>query len=109
MGTMRFNFRSQSLANVDVTITFPTDELSYFDTGVLPKSPHPLSRKNRTQYKPGMKFQTVYFIQGGGDDDSLVYRYMNLERYASENMVMLVTPGTGVTGTFCFFSVLLMA
>ena len=39
-----------------------------------------------------MEFQTVYLIHGGGDDDTLTYRYTNAERYAQENNVMLVTP-----------------
>jgi putative tributyrin esterase len=48
--------------------------------------------KPKPMYKAGMKFQTVYLIHGGGDDDSLAYRYSNAERYAQDNNVMLVTP-----------------
>jgi putative tributyrin esterase len=39
-----------------------------------------------------MKFQTVYLIHGGGDDDTLTYRYTNAELFAQNNKVMLVTP-----------------
>jgi putative tributyrin esterase len=39
-----------------------------------------------------MKFQTVYLMHGGGDDDSLTYRYTNAELWAQRNKVMLVTP-----------------
>jgi len=93
MGTMRFNFRSQSLSrHVDVTITLPTDELSYYDPSTRPYVGHPFYYRERDQYKPGMKFQTAYFIQGGGDDDTYVYRYTNIERYASIHRLMLVTP-----------------
>ena len=43
-------------------------------------------------YHPGIKFQTVYLIHGGGDDDTLPFRYTNVERYAEDNCVMLVCP-----------------
>ena len=39
-----------------------------------------------------MKFQTVYLLHGGGDDDTLTYRYTNVEEAAQRNHVMLVTP-----------------
>jgi putative tributyrin esterase len=54
--------------------------------------------KRSRSYYPGMKFQTVYLIHGGGDDDTLTYRYSNAERYAQENNVMLVTPN--ITNSF---------
>ncbi len=38
-----------------------------------------------------MKFQTVYLLHGGGDDDTCVVRKSNIERYAEENCVMTVT------------------
>ena len=43
-------------------------------------------------YMQGMKFQTVYLLHGGGEDDTVPYRYTKLEQYAEENMVMLVSP-----------------
>ncbi len=97
MGIMRFNFRSQSLGRyVDVTIAYPTDNYSYYDLyadkkGGVAENPLLLGEKKGLYHK-GMEFQTVYLIHGGGDDDTLTYRYTNAERYAQENNVMLVTP-----------------
>ena len=94
MGIMRFKFRSQLIADVDVTVVLPTDRLSYYDPSKDPPSPYIRHRisPDAFQYVPGMKFQTVYLMQGGGDDDSIIYRYTNIERYAQKNHVMLVSP-----------------
>ena len=92
MSYMRFNFRSQTLGHyVDVSIVYPTDDYSYYaqDSSASSLSMEGMHSK---VYYPGMKFQTVYLIHGGGDDDTLTYRYSNAERYAQENNVMLVTP-----------------
>lgn len=92
MSYMRFNFRSQTLGHyVDVSIVYPTDEYSYYkqDDSATALS---MEGKHSKTYYPGMKFQTVYLIHGGGDDDTLTYRYSNAERYAQENNVMLITP-----------------
>lgn len=92
MSYMRFNFRSQTLGHyVDVSIVYPTDDYSYYaqDSDATTLS---MEGKRSRVYCPGMKFQTVYLIHGGGDDDTLTYRYSNAERYAQENNVMLVTP-----------------
>lgn len=98
MSYMRFNFRSQTLGHyVDVSIVYPTDDYSYYEQDA---SANTLSMegKHSKVYSPGMKFQTVYLIHGGGDDDTLTYRYSNAERYAQENNVMLVTPN--ITNSF---------
>jgi putative tributyrin esterase len=94
MGTLRFNYRSQALGRyTDITVIYPTDNLSYYDETTPKEFHHSMpGQKPRTQYKPGMKFQTVYLIHGGGDDDSLTYRYTNAELFAQRNNVMLVTP-----------------
>ena len=93
MGFLRMKTKTQALGGyTDISIVFPTDEFCYNDPSTRVRTAHPLTQKNLIQYKPGMKFQTIYFIQGGGDDDYMLYRYMNLERYATENKVMLVTP-----------------
>ncbi len=92
MSYMRLNFRSQTLGHyIDVSIVYPTDDYSYYaqDSGANALS---VEGKRSRVYSPGMKFQTVYLIHGGGDDDTLTYRYSNAERYAQENNVMLVTP-----------------
>ena len=98
MSYMRFNFRSQCLGHyVDVSIVYPTDNYSYY-----PQNPGgsalSMGGSHARVYEPGMKFQTVYLIHGGGDDDSLTYRYSNAERYAQKNNVMLVTPN--ITNSF---------
>jgi putative tributyrin esterase len=95
---MRFNFRSQTLGHyVDISIVYPTDDYSYY---VQPADAPTLSMggKHSHVYSTGMKFQTVYLIHGGGDDDTLTYRYSNAERYAQDNHVMLVTPN--ITNSF---------
>lgn len=94
MSILRFNYRSEILGRyVDVSVVYPTDgyrcpptvqmdNRAYFDGG----------GKDKPLYCPGMKFQTVYLIHGGGDDDTLTYRYTNIEEAAQRNHVMLVTP-----------------
>lgn len=97
MGIMRFNYRSQAIGRyIDISIVYPTDNMSYFDPALEIK--HPVPGAEKVQYIPGMKFQTVYLIHGGGDDDSLVYRYTNAEYFAQRNCVMLVTPD--ITNSF---------
>ncbi len=88
MSTMRFNYRSEELGRyVDVTIVFPTDQYTYRE-----ECGERFGGSFTARYTPGMKLQTIYLIHGGGDDDSLTYRYTNAERYAQDNNVMLVTP-----------------
>lgn len=93
MGYLRFNYRSEAIGKfIDISIVYPTDIYSYYDT--TKEIRHHLSpgQKSKPPYQNEMKFQTVYLIHGGGDDDSLTYRYTNAERYAQSNNVMLVTP-----------------
>jgi S-formylglutathione hydrolase FrmB len=89
MGLLRFNFRSEVLGfSTNVTICYPTEHLT---TNLGYRDPH-LEIPGKKPYRPGMKFQTVYLLHGGGEDDTVPYRYTRLERYAERNMVMLVTP-----------------
>jgi len=68
MGIMRFNYRSQAIGRyIDISVVYPTDNLSYFDMSKV-GSRHPMMRSDLSQYVPGMKFQTIYLIHGGGDD-----------------------------------------
>ena len=93
MAHVRFNYRSEALSKyIDVTVTFPADNYSFYtdDSARKPRISH--GKNTKPQYRPGMKFQTVYLIHGGGDDDTTPYRFTNVERYADENNVMLVTP-----------------
>lgn len=85
MGLLHYQFRSEILSlSISVTITYPSERLSpagkQEDGGFGPLFP----------CRPGMKFQTVYLLHGGSDNDSLPVRFTNLERYASENCVMTV-------------------
>ena len=94
MGLLRFNYRSQAIGHyVDITIAYPTDNYSYYDESKPRNHHHTVPGTGKKDvYVPGMKFQTVYLIHGGGDDDSLTYRYTNAELFAQRNNVMLVTP-----------------
>lgn len=91
MAYLRMNYRSEALGRfVDVSITYPTGNYSYRDTSDDPRSF--LSGKPKPVYREGMKFQTVWLMHGGGDDDSTAMRYTLAERYAEENNVMIVCP-----------------
>ena len=94
MGVMRFNYRSEILGRyVDITVAYPTDSYRCPPTPAMQNRVHKASANAlKPEYRPGMKFQTVYLIHGGGDDDTLTYRYSNVEEAAQRNHVMLVTP-----------------
>jgi len=94
MGKLRFNYGSEVLGQyIDITIIYPTDSYRCKPTAELANRAHKLMPdEKRDFYEPGMKFQTVYLMHGGGDDDSLTYRYTNAELFAQRNKVMLVTP-----------------
>ena len=70
-----------------MTVVIPTDHYTYS----VDASQNNLDKRERV-LEPGMKYRTVYLIHGGGDDDTLTYRYTNAERYAEDRNVMLVTP-----------------
>lgn len=90
MSYMRFNYHSAALQRyVDVSVVFPTDNYRFSSSASDVPMP---DAKARPLCRPGTMFQTVYLLHGGGDDDSLVYRYTNAELFAQRNNVMLVTP-----------------
>lgn len=93
MGIMRFNYRSEVLGRyVDLSIVYPTDSYRCTSNAVL-SAQHPhRAGAEKPVYRLGMQFQTVYLLHGGGDDDTLTYRYSNVEEAAQRNHVMLVTP-----------------
>lgn len=94
MGKLRFNYRSEVIGQyVDISVVLPTDGFCCPPTDALANKVHraPVSGQ-KPVYQPGMKLQTVYIIHGGGDDDTLTYRYSNVEEAAQRNNVMLVTP-----------------
>lgn len=89
MAVMRYNFFSQVLSLcVDVTITYPSRQFAYSENA---QQELILSQQYKETLRPGMKLQTVYVLHGGSDDDTLIHRYTNLERYAEDNCVMTVT------------------
>jgi putative tributyrin esterase len=92
MGIMRYNYRSEALSlYTDITITYPSGEYtSNCKTETLAKIA--VTKKTGSPYVPGMKFQTVYLLHGGGDDDTTMQRLTRLESYAEKNNVMTVTP-----------------
>ena len=70
---------------MDVSIVYPTDSYSYYQQSPA-ASPLSMEGQRSRVYTPGMKFQTVSRSTGGGDDDTLTYRYSNAERYAQEKI-----------------------
>lgn len=93
MSYMRFNYRSEAIGRyLDIGIVFPTDNYSYYDASHGVKHHLSPGQKPRPPYREGMKFQTIYLIHGGGEDDTVPFRYTNAEWYAQKNDVMLVAP-----------------
>lgn len=93
MSYMRFNYRSDAIGRyIDISIVYPTDNYCYYDAAKGVRHHLAPNQKIKPPYRDNMKFQTIYLIHGGGDDDSLPYRYTNAELYAQQNNVMLVTP-----------------
>ena len=93
MGSLRFNYRSDAIGGyIDITVVYPTDNFCYYDMAEGVRFHKIPGMQQKERYVPGMKFQTVYLLHGGSDNDSLTYRYTNAELFAQRNNVMLVTP-----------------
>jgi len=91
MAMMRYNFLSEVLSlSVDVTITYPTGHCTY-NSDPSAKADIVMDRREKTPYRSGMKFQTVYMLHGGSDDDTTILRNTRLEQYAQRNCVMTVS------------------
>ena len=91
MGLLRFSYRSEILSlHTNITVTLPSEELTYYPLTDI-KREEGVAARRKWEYRDGMKFQTVYLLHGGGDDDTCVVRKSNIERYAEENCVMTVT------------------
>ena len=91
MGLLRFSFRSEILSlHSNITVTFPTENMTYYPLADA-KREEGVAPRRQWEYRKDMKYQTVYVLHGGGDDDTCVVRKSNLERYAEDNCVMTVT------------------
>ena len=93
MGILRYNYRSEMLGmHTDITITYPSGNYTcYHPAEEKEEGKAGIFKKGEILYQPDMKLPTVYILHGGGDDDSLLYRYTRLEYYAEQNNVMTVT------------------
>ena len=65
MSMMRMNYRSQLLGKyVDITVVFPTDRMT-LPPDRMSNLRSPLPDRELFEWKPGMKYQTIYLIHGG--------------------------------------------
>jgi S-formylglutathione hydrolase FrmB len=46
------------------------------------------------RYKPGIKYQALWLLTGGGGDSSEWARHTNIERYSAEKNLIVITPAT---------------
>jgi putative tributyrin esterase len=82
MAIMRLNFYAQTLGmQTNVLLHIP----SFNQDSELTKSIADL-------YPPNLKFQTLWLLHGGSDDDSLFQNCTNVMRYASANKLAVVIP-----------------
>jgi len=83
MAIIDLTFRSAALGyNTTVTVCFPENNGSDRRTG----KPY--------RYKPGVKYQVLWLLTGGGGDSSEWVRLTNIERYAAEKNLIVITPAT---------------
>jgi putative tributyrin esterase len=82
MAFMRVNFFSQTLGMyTNVSVMIP----SFNQDFEIPKKMHAL-------YPAGMKFQVLWLLHGGSDDDSLFQNCTNVMRYANDNKLAVIIP-----------------
>lgn len=96
MSLLQYNYRSQVLGHsVSLTVALPTSKLSYYDESSpeYDRENPVVRRSGKTVYSPEMKFQTLYLIHGGGEDDTVPFRYTNIEETADNNVLMVVCAG----------------
>jgi len=78
MAYLRYNFRSTVLRlYTSITVIYPAN------THLVP-----------VRYVPGMKYQTLYLLHGGSEDDTFWLRRTNIEEYAELAQLMVVCPAT---------------
>ena len=46
------------------------------------------------RYTPGVKYQVLWLLTGGGGDSSEWVRFTNIERYAADKNLIVITPAT---------------
>ncbi len=80
MALIHFNFLSCVLGRLtNVTFLLPTVGMDDRGTG-------------KTMRVPGVKYQTLMLLHGGGGDDSDFVNFSNIIRYANENRVAVIMP-----------------
>ena len=78
MALIRFNYRSTALRGAtNVTIALPTDMSKFGAPSV---------------YVPGVKYQVLWLLHGGMDDDMAFMNYSSILRYAEEARIAVVMP-----------------
>ncbi|MBR0086163.1 MAG: hypothetical protein IJL98_00300 [Lachnospiraceae bacterium] len=81
MGLIHMNFLSKELGMpTDINVIIPTYARSDSTVGT-----------ERNPYVPGMKFQVLWLLHGGGGDYSDYLKYTNIQLYAEENRIAVVT------------------
>ena len=80
MALIRFNHLSKCKGcQTNVTIILPTDGM-------------PEKRAGTTFEVPGIKYQVLWLLHGGGGDDSDFVNFSNIVRYAETNRLAVVMP-----------------
>ncbi|MBQ6451479.1 MAG: hypothetical protein IJJ29_06115 [Solobacterium sp.] len=99
MGILRYNFRSLALGRyVDITVIYPTDNIAFFtDQETEERIKFKPNKKDYYPYTPGMKFQTLYLMHGGSEDDTGPSRFTNIESYVQKHHLMVVTPDVSLS------------
>ncbi len=81
MALFELNLRSNALnTNTSVWVCFP-EQTGMDKMRGLPE-----------QYRPGVRYQTLWLLHGGGGDASNWPRYTSIERYANEHKLMVICP-----------------
>ncbi len=83
MSVIRFNFFSEALAQqASITICLPTYSIRDAANGVSAEE----------YYRPGLKYQTLWLLHGGGGDDADYVINSNIVRYSEKHKVAVVCP-----------------
>ena len=66
MALMRFKFRSEILGDTSVTVVIPTNNQTIYGDKIG-QAPAGFPQSAKFEYKPGMKYQTIWLLHGGGE------------------------------------------